>query len=181
MTRNEESSVGHDLVIKDESGVITLDYCRDGNCPCGDEFCSKGSHYINDLCVCGDLYHALDDDDGDDDDDVALDNVKKEPYVPGFDFNTIVSNNYGEFECYPLYSEASYKMPDEGCPGEDFYSRPMVVVKRDFICTRDEGCKTSDGRVYPKSEEVNISHSYHYYTSHGYSNNKFKNMECVES
>ena len=150
----EENTSGHDLLFKDGLGEITIDYCREGNCPCGNGFCSKGSHCINDLCVCGDL-------NGDE---------------PGFDSYTIVSNHYGEFECYPIYTEEYYEGPEEGCPGEDYYHRPYVVTKRNFICTREEGCKTGDGKVYPKSADVNKIGSYSFYSAHDYSNNKIEEI-----
>lgn len=49
----------------------------------------------------------------------------------------VASNLYGEFECVRYYYD------EGGCCHELDY---------DFICTKPEGCKTGDGRKYPKSE-----------------------------
>ena len=50
------------------------------------------------------------------------------------DENAIVSNLYGEFECARYVS-------DEQCT--------IYRVEYNFVCTRNEGCKTGDGREFP--------------------------------
>ena len=65
-----------DITAKDDLDVLSIKLCEEGNCPCGDGACSKGSYCIIDLCFCG-AY----------------------PEQGYFDHEVIASNNYGEFEC----------------------------------------------------------------------------------
>ncbi len=57
-----------------------------------------------------------------------------------FEKNTIASNDYGEFEC------VEYAYDAYGC-GDDHYWHF-------FICNNDDGCKTADGRNYPKTKDM---------------------------
>ena len=103
-----------------------IKYCESGNCPCGDGFCSKGGYCIQDKCFCG-----------------------ANPDKGTFDIQVVASNNYGEFECTAQIDHHTECDPSElydleECPPWDYYN--------DLICTREEGCKTGDGREYPKTQ-----------------------------
>ena len=77
--------------------------------------------------------------------------------VPDYGYiydGAIDSNDYGEFMCVHYEKQ-------EGCGGMDAF---------DFICTKDNGCKTADGRAYPKSENLfddpsNYGYEYDIYNS----------------
>ncbi len=59
----------------------------------------------------------------------------------GYFENTIASNDYGEFECMKEeYHEGG------GCGGEEHFFHY-------FICSRDNGCETADGRKYSKTKD----------------------------
>ena len=55
-----------------------------------------------------------------------------------FEENTIASNDYGEFECMEY--------------ADDVYECSIVHYWYFFICNNDDGCKTADGRKYPKTK-----------------------------
>lgn len=80
-----------EAITEEKLAKLKIDYCAEGNCPCGDGFCSKDSYCIIDTCICG----AHPDDGG------------------YFDSGAIASNNYGEFKC------VAYEF-EEGC-GLDIY------------------------------------------------------------
>ena len=70
--------------------------------------------------------------------------IKDKCFCGGFpdkgyiDEGAVASNLYGEFECVRYYFQ-------EGC-NEDY--------SYDFICKREDGCKTGDGRKYPFSDII---------------------------
>lgn len=106
------------MTEQDALDNVVVEYCKTGNCPCGDGFCSKGSYCIKDMCFCG-----------------------ANPDEGYFEENTIASNDYGEFEC------KTFEPDNYGC-GEQEH------VYHYFICNNDNGCKTADGRKYPKTPET---------------------------
>ena len=70
-----------EAITEEELAKLTIDYCAEGNCPCGDGFCSEGSYCIIDICFCAD------------------------PKDGEYFKSNIASNNYGEFECVTYEGE----------------------------------------------------------------------------
>ena len=127
----EAAKPNSEEITQEELDNLDVTYCEEGNCPCGEGFCSKGSYCIIDTCICGDLKDCIDD--------------------------NIISNNYGEFECYTQYAEESEESEEseeecQGCGCDEYKANEPQVLYRDFICTRNKGCKTADGREFERTK-----------------------------
>ncbi len=131
-------------IPQDDLDKLSFAFCSEGNCPCGDGYCSQGSYCINDMCFCG-----------------------AHPDEGYFDQETIASNNYGEFKCV-TYKVGCFDNSTTNFPPDLIkYAKRILkyheicsnvrngkVVLHDFICARKNGCKTGDGRKYSKLKDI---------------------------
>ncbi len=132
-TSKDNASSEPDKTVQDASDKIPMNFCSEGNCPCGNGFCSKNSYCIIDACICG-----------------TYESIKSKKEILNIREHAIASNKYGEFECFEyVYTpecDPNSLWDNEACPASEYYY--------DYICNRDEGCKIADGRKYPKSKNV---------------------------